>query len=208
MIKRHREQSKEYLLCTPRTDLCLDFANTLAWRGSTPAESLHGLADVLEWCQSNSNIALEVKAATMNWARAHPAEQESLFREMIAIRESIYRIFHALACNGAPPDKDVAALNRKFAACPERTHIESSKTGFGWRVESSNPTAATMLAPVLWSAGALLTGTPLTKVRECANRQCLWLFVDDSRNGTRRWCSMQACGNRAKARRHYLRHSD
>src|SRR5215469_308658 len=127
---------------------------------------------------------------------------------MIAIREPIYRIFHALACAGAPPDKDVATLNRKFAACPERTHVESSKTAFGWRVESSNPTAATLLAPVLWSAGAVLTGTSLTKVRECANRQCLWLFVDDSRNGTRRWCSMQACGNRAKARRHYLRHSD
>jgi predicted RNA-binding Zn ribbon-like protein len=42
-------------------------------------------------------------------------------------------------------------------------------------------------------------------VRECANDKCLWLFLDDSKNGTRRWCSMSACGNRAKAHRHYAR---
>jgi predicted RNA-binding Zn ribbon-like protein len=43
------------------------------------------------------------------------------------------------------------------------------------------------------------------RVRRCANEKCLWLFVDESKNGTRRWCDMTACGNRAKARRHYLK---
>jgi predicted RNA-binding Zn ribbon-like protein len=43
------------------------------------------------------------------------------------------------------------------------------------------------------------------RVRLCANAQCLWLFLDQSKGGTRRWCDMAACGNRAKARRHYQR---
>jgi predicted RNA-binding Zn ribbon-like protein len=60
-------------------------------------------------------------------------------------------------------------------------------------------------APVLWSAADILVGPDSARVRECANNRCLWLFLDDSKNGTRRWCSMQACGNRAKAHRHYLR---
>jgi predicted RNA-binding Zn ribbon-like protein len=62
-----------------------------------------------------------------------------------------------------------------------------------------------LLAPVLWSAGDLLTGGRLSRVRQCANPACLWLFVDDSKAGTRRWCSMASCGNRAKANRHYAR---
>jgi predicted RNA-binding Zn ribbon-like protein len=62
-----------------------------------------------------------------------------------------------------------------------------------------------MLAPALWSLADLLTGPDRTHLRECANDRCLWLFLDDSKNGSRRWCSMQSCGNRAKARRHYLR---
>jgi predicted RNA-binding Zn ribbon-like protein len=62
-----------------------------------------------------------------------------------------------------------------------------------------------LLAPVLWSAGDLLAGPRLDRVRRCANPECGWLFFDDSRAGKRRWCSMQACGNRAKARRHYHR---
>jgi len=48
-----------------------------------------------------------------------------------------------------------------------------------------------------------LTGPRLDRVRRCANPECGWLFLDDSRAGKRRWCSMSACGNRAKARRHY-----
>ena len=48
----------------------------------------------------------------------------------------------------------------------------------------------------------IVTG-PHRRIRRCANDQCLWLFIDTSKGGTRRWCDMSACGNRAKARRHY-----
>ena len=48
-------------------------------------------------------------------------------------------------------------------------------------------------------------GERLDRVRRCANDVCLWLFLDDSKSGNRRWCSMSACGNRAKAHRHYAR---
>ena len=75
----------------------------------------------------------------------------------------------------------------------------------GWEIERSAPVLETLLAPVLWSAGDLLAGRRLDRVRRCANDQCLWLFLDDSKSGNRRWCSMSACGNRAKAHRHYAK---
>ena len=58
---------------------------------------------------------------------------------------------------------------------------------------------------MLWSAADLLTRLDRLRVRRCANDECLWLFIDHSKGGTRRWCDMTSCGNRAKARRHYLR---
>jgi predicted RNA-binding Zn ribbon-like protein len=64
---------------------------------------------------------------------------------------------------------------------------------------------AALLAPVLWSAADLLGAGRLARMRQCANPDCGWLFLDRSKSGNRRWCSMSACGNRAKAHRHYQR---
>ena len=61
------------------------------------------------------------------------------------------------------------------------------------------------LWPVLWAAAELLTSADRDRVRACASDPCRWLFLDLSRNRSRRWCSMEDCGNRAKARRHYAR---
>ena len=69
-------------------------------------------------------------------------------------------------------------------------------------------TAIDQLAPLLWSAGDLLAGGKLDRVKRCANPECGWLFLDDSRAGKRRWCSMSSCGNREKARRHYHKSKD
>jgi predicted RNA-binding Zn ribbon-like protein len=95
-------------------------------------------------------------------------------------------------------------LNRELNEAAPRAFLEPAGGAFGWRIEAK-PSATGILAPVLWSAADLLVGIDSARLRECANQRCLWLFLDDSKNGSRRWCSMQACGNRAKAHRHYLR---
>ena len=57
-----------------------------------------------------------------------------------------------------------------------------------------------MLTPIVWSAADLITGPRAQRVRQCADPEgCGWLFLDESRAGTRRWCSMGNCGNRASA---------
>ncbi|MBU6500141.1 MAG: CGNR zinc finger domain-containing protein [Rhodospirillales bacterium] len=74
-----------------------------------------------------------------------------------------------------------------------------------WVFPALAPDVATLLAPVLWSAGDLLVGPRRARVRQCANPQCRYLFLDDSKSANRRWCSMATCGNRAKAHRHYAK---
>ena len=65
-----------------------------------------------------------------------------------------------------------------------------------------------VLWPVVRSAADLLTSPERGRVRRCGGANCDWLFMDNSRNHSRRWCDMGSCGNRAKARRYYARHKE
>ena len=132
-----------------------------------------------------------------------PARRE--FERAIELRETLHRLFDAEAQDKTPAARDLAALNEALAAAPARTALRRERGAYGWEVDVKSGTALALLAPVLWSAGDLLAGPRLDRVRRCANPECGWLFLDDSRAGKRRWCSMQSCGNRAKARRHYHR---
>ena len=193
------------LTVEPRDDACLAYANTLSWRGrEAPLEELGDVGDLVRWAAGTAGLGAKVVDALEGWAPAHPAA-EALFAEAIALREAIYRIFHALACGEAVADPDLAALNRALAAAPPRHRVGPTYAGFGWQIEGARTSAPMLLAPVLWSAGDLLASDRRRRVRLCANEQCLWLFLDESKAGTRRWCDMASCGNRAKARRHYRR---
>ncbi len=198
-------KSYEDFVLTSRVEMCLDFANTLAYRGSTATESLHTFADLLKWCGDAGVIPPRLAPQLRGWSEKHPKRIADVFSEAIALREMIYRVFHAVASGANPDDADLDLLNRALRDAPLRIAVQRGAGRFGWQVEDSKTSAGSLLAPVLWSAGDLLVGPQLVKLRECSNDKCLWLFLDDSKNGTRRWCSMQACGNRAKAHRHYLR---
>lgn len=184
-----------------RPDLCLDFANTRYWRGTDPpTEELHGLGDVLAWVAARG-----VSEAVDSW-QAQPGEVTAkAFGAALDLREALYRIFSAAALGTPPAEADIETLNQALAGTPPRTRLRHTPGGYAWEVTELKPTASNLLAPVLWSAGDLLGNARLARVRRCANEKCLYLFADDSRNGTRRWCSMSTCGNRAKAHRHYHR---
>jgi predicted RNA-binding Zn ribbon-like protein len=169
-----------------RPDLCLDFANTRYWRGQAqPTETLNAPADLAAW------------------AKAAKAPSVREFEAALALREAIYRLFDSNAQGKPPASRDLEALNQALKQAPARTTLKRGRDGYSWEVDTKSGTAPALLAPILWSAGDLLAGPRLSRVRRCANPECGWLFLDDSRAGKRRWCSMSACGNRAKARRHY-----
>ena len=194
------------LVPAPGEELGVAFANTRYWRGTEPpVEELNGLGDVLAWCESAGSIDARTQTTLEAWANRHGTEAARLFDEAIAARERIYGLLSATAAGEAVAERDVEALNRLLAAAPTRTSLEAGQDGNRWRLPAATPTAASLLAPALWSVGDLLAGARLQRLRLCANPKCRWLFVDDSKSGTRRWCTMRACGNRAKAHRHYLR---
>lgn len=186
------------LLTSAPVDLCLSFANTLGWRGrEKPTERLGDAPDLAAWLAAHSRI---VPAPSIH------VDQE-VHAQALTLREAIYRVFSSLAAGREPPSADVSVLNDALAAAPSRRGVARWENTFAWQVDyGEHAGAAALLSPVLWSAADLLVSGRLDRVRQCANPECLWLFLDDSRSGARRWCDMASCGNRAKARRHYLRH--
>jgi predicted RNA-binding Zn ribbon-like protein len=185
--------------------LCLEFANTRCWRGlPNPKETLHRPADLLAWCRRAGLLGAS--------QRLGAAAAASLFTEAISLRELIYRVFRALATKRAIAPADLSALNAAIAHAPARTQIAPLGAHYVWHVagprEARAASASQLLAAVLWSAADLIVAAEAGRIRQCADDACRWLFLDESRNLSRRWCDMGSCGNRAKARRHYLKQRD
>jgi predicted RNA-binding Zn ribbon-like protein len=178
----------------PADDLCLDFVNTRYWRGSAePTETLTGPDNLSNWIKESCGWPDFVGTNRLA-DRAFPAA--------IELRELLFGLLSTTA-NGRPlPPADLDRLNAALAEAPTRQMIADR----GWVLKRVPESVFALLAPVLWSVGDLLLGPRTARVRQCANPACEFLFLDDSKSGNRRWCSMSSCGNRAKAHRHYLRH--
>ncbi|HXA23747.1 MAG TPA: CGNR zinc finger domain-containing protein [Acetobacteraceae bacterium] len=189
----------------PDDDLCLAYANTRYSRGTvTPTEQLNGPDDLLKWAAATERLPpLLIDRVTTCW-RERPDEAAVSFGEATNLREAIFRCFAATTSGRPPSEGDMAALNAALATAPPRQRLRLG----GWDIGTPELSVGALLAPTLWSAADLLVGTQLQRVRQCANPECGWLFLDNSKSGNRRWCSMSACGNRAKAHRHYLRRKE
>ena len=199
----HRTAPAPSIIAPPQ-DLCLNFANTLSWRGSpAPVEALAGLPDLLDWLARLGQGHAPAWAEVADWPHSHPKRATRLFVEAIALRETIFRCCMAIASGDAVPDADLDALNHALAAAPPRRCLVRGTGAYAWAVDDMASPSSLLLAPILWSAADLLAHADRLRVRRCANDKCLWLFIDRSKAGSRRWCDMAACGNRAKAQRHY-----
>jgi predicted RNA-binding Zn ribbon-like protein len=187
--------------------LCLDLANTLDERRTThPRELISSYERLLEWGIQASAISSADAVRCRRHAARHPQSASHVLRRAAELREAIFRLFSASAGRRSLPADALAALDRLLpsalaARCVQR---RGASIIWGWRRER-RADLWQVLRPVVWSAAELLTSPDRGRVRECAGSTCRWLFIDDSKSGTRRWCDMSVCGNRAKARRHRAR---
>jgi predicted RNA-binding Zn ribbon-like protein len=116
------------------------------------------------------------------------------------LREAIFQVFVARARGALPPAGALRTLNKEQPTALARLRLVAD--GGGYRTEWEDEDALDrMLWPVVRSAAELLTSDDLDRVRECAADNCAWLFLDRSKNRSRRWCDMAVCGNRSKVRR-------
>jgi predicted RNA-binding Zn ribbon-like protein len=183
--------------------LCLEFTNTISARDTgTPNERLHSYGDLLAWSEREGAVPAALVAQLAKVAESKPQAAGIALQSAVELREALYRIFTAHAGGNPPRGNDLALLNAILAHAMPHLRLAAGENGFAWRWDEEMVELDRMLWPVVRSAADLLTSDDLSRVRECAGEHCTWLFIDRSKNHSRRWCDMQECGNVAKVRRY------
>jgi predicted RNA-binding Zn ribbon-like protein len=118
------------------------------------------------------------------------------------------RVFYRWVEGRPPSAEDRIALEEWSAACARHRKLRWKNEHLEWTWKAL---AADAEAPALLLAQRaleLLIGDEPPRLHTCASDTCRWLFLDTSKNRTRRWCDMKICGNRAKARRYSAAHQN
>jgi predicted RNA-binding Zn ribbon-like protein len=170
--------------------LVLDFINTRdAWLSEAHrVEYLEDYDDLVAWA---------VEAAAIERGGAAAAGAAAVHRRALALRDALFALFGAVAYGEPPPREAVAAVNAEWARLATRPQLDPVSLRVVW-----TPALDAPLGPVLASAERLLRDGPLDRLRMCPGPDgwCGALFLDRTRNRSRRWCSMAVCGNPAKMR--------
>jgi predicted RNA-binding Zn ribbon-like protein len=184
--------------------LCLDFVNTVDEYGTHQEDKLGAYADLAWWGLHAGALAEADAAPLFALAAAEPARAAAVHARAVEMREALFRIFAAARSGDALDAAHLAVLNRELqgALARQRVMADGREFAFGW---DDAPALERVLWPVVRDAAELLVSGDLRRVGKCCGETCDWLYLDTSRNRSRRWCDMQSCGNRAKARRHYHR---
>ena len=186
--------------------LCLNFTNTQKWHASTqPIEQIASYAMRVDWARG-AGLIDDVQMQQLSAAAAqNPGAAEATRQAALELREAIYRIFTDLAHAHAPAATDLELLNAALGNALAHARVEATDGAYEWGW-SDGDQLDRIIWPLARSAGELLTSAWRGRVGQCADdRGCGWLFIDTSKNHSRRWCDINDCGNRAKARRHYQR---
>jgi predicted RNA-binding Zn ribbon-like protein len=186
--------------------VALDFANTLDWRlRDRPVELLKSFPDLLRWGRSAGVLEPAEARRLRRWGESHARAAGRALAEAGEAREAIAAIFQAVVWSETPSSGPLLQLE---AACLAASKARALRPGNGgavweWREASPEPNRPAWAAAL--DAARILTSPECALVRQCADAECGWFFLDTSRNRSRRWCSMKGCGNRNKARRFYSR---
>lgn len=190
----------------------LDFVNTLDWRDRPVAEGgpedmLVSYAALLACWRRLEIIGASTETELGRQAAAKAAETAAVLAEALELREALYRIAQSVRQGKAARPADLEVLNRCLLRYPEGRVIAAVNGGrLQWKSHGDGLELGSPLGAMARLGAELLVSAEPASIRCCAGPGCGWLFHDTSPNKRRRWCSMESCGNRAKARRHYQKH--
>ncbi|MFC3386673.1 CGNR zinc finger domain-containing protein [Couchioplanes azureus] len=177
---------------------------TFRFHGGRPSVNL--TATVGERWRDGGFERLTEPAALARWftgaglAGRAPHCSPADLRHARELREAIYRLMLARMGRCRPAPDDVATVNAWAAKPPPAVELRPEAGGL--RAEPAWVTAPALLAQLARDAVEVIGGDAGQRLRECDNPRCSLLFVDTSRAGARRWCTMSACGTRDKMARY------
>src|SRR5262245_40975150 len=183
---------------------CLDFVNTEIIARGERVDLLSGFADLVRWLQAATLLtAAEARTTEKRWDNT--AEGKAAFNEAVSLRGALRAMAERLAA-GKPRDRaSIEPINRLLASRPTYRQLELKGNKVVSQTQTLSESARHLLVPIAESAAWLLEHGDMSLLRRCENPDCILFFYDTTKNKRRRWCSMDACGSRAKAAAYYRR---
>lgn len=175
-------------------DRSLDFINTA---------NFHGTSAHQEWFQSETDVFKWASLLSLEGVDSVPKNDISL-HQLLELREAMYRVTFRLV-NGLNDKKDDMKIITKWLKCAnqslELTYLDRENQ---FMKELKDVSGLKKIAyMVVLSFSDLITSKQVQKVKQCSSKRCEWFFIDKTKNQSKQWCTMQICGNREKAKRHY-----
>lgn len=180
--------------------LTLDFANTVDVYADDPDYFSPGYGNVLAWYLHADLLNENATLNLLRLARRSPKDAAAVRRRIVALRGAIRGIVYAL-CNGASPDPaDLTRLDEERLDAERHGHHIVNGDHLEWVFDESKDLER-IIWPVAREAARFLSEGAMSRVRECASETCKWLFIDTTKNGSRRFCNASTCGNETRVRR-------
>jgi len=192
----------------------LDFVNSLDKRfgDDGPLELLQNYADLLRFMEQTK--LLDSSQTQRLTKSTDPAAGTRALRSARELREALAVVFYGTLDGRAPPSEETRTLERHFRTAAQHRELHwqrATDAHFGprmvWEWGRSQGAAELPVWILSQAAAELMSSAAMAQVRACGADTCRWLFLDTSKNHTRRWCNMKVCGNRMKARRFHARHA-
>jgi len=184
----------------------LDFANTVGGSRERPThDHVSRYADLVEFARQAGLVADDHATRLLSRARTDPMAALGVLERAIHLRDAIWATFPIGSAGSRPQELGVISKEAAVAASHQRLDREGDDYHWSW---SEDDCLDRVLWPIARSAAEILTSeVNRSAVHECESETCSWLFLDRTRNHSRRWCDMGDCGNRAKAKRFRQRRS-
>lgn len=183
--------------------LSLDFVNTKIAENGVPKDLLEGPADVAAWAVAVKLLDLpRARKLAKLWQEAESREE---FEEVLRFRKMLRALVETIAQNGSVTSPTLREINTQLRKLIGYTEVLPSDEGFTKRFVLEIHEPSQLLGPVAEAASNLLCYGNPAYVKKCENPACVLYFYDGTKNHSRRWCSMKACGNRTKVAAFYQR---
>ena len=181
----------------------IDFINTVDWRGREhPKEYIKNYTDLIDWAD-HTELIDQTKAVTLREKASNdPLGASEIHQRTITFREAAYRTLYQISINDNPDTEDKSLIEVEMRKMYSQTRLDLSGNKLDL-IDEEN--LDHILSIIVKETIELLTSDEVARVKRCQSDECGWLFIDTSKNNSRKWCRMKSCGNRAKARRHYSR---
>lgn len=190
----------------PGGELCLDFCNSgQGARGSRGEEWITDYGELVTWLLAAGALSTKQAKALRTVAERAPDAAQRLWSRALRLREALARVLIAKAQGRSPFTDDLQLIETEHARTARFARLALTEDVFRWTLDDDAEELDVALRPLVESAVSLMTSPRMARLRRCGNASCYWLFIDETKNASRRWCEMASCGNLMKVRRHRTR---